>query len=152
MQEILQKVGELFIGSIPTAILFIFLVLSYQFLVQGPLTRILRERRARTAGAVEEAHKAIAAAEAKAGEYANQLRQARAEIFRMREHRLQVWAQERESALDAARKRTSQQIDEAKAALRQEAEAARQTLAAGADQLAEQVVRSVMPAIAGGSR
>ena len=44
----------------PTALLFIVLVLAYQFLVQGPLTAALKERRARTEGAVEAAHKAIA--------------------------------------------------------------------------------------------
>jgi hypothetical protein len=41
---------------------------------------------------------------------------------------------------------------EAKLALESEAQAARKTLMAGADQLAEQVVRAVMPAAAGGSR
>ena len=41
MQDIFQKVGELLIGSIPTSLLFIVLVLAYQFLVQGPLTAVL---------------------------------------------------------------------------------------------------------------
>src|SRR5271165_5258893 len=63
MQEIIPQLGGLLLGSLPTLILFIFLVLCYQFLVQGPLTRTLKERRARTTGAVEEAHKAIAKAE-----------------------------------------------------------------------------------------
>ena len=64
-----------------------WLVAAYQFLVQGPLTATLEERRARTEGAVEDAHKAIAQAEAQAAEYADKLRQARAEIFKMREQR-----------------------------------------------------------------
>jgi F-type H+-transporting ATPase subunit b len=152
MQEVIQQVGELLLNSIPTLILFIVLVLAYQFLVQGPLTKVLAERRARTSGAVEEADKAIAAAEAKAEEYADKLRHARAEVFRVREQRLQQWAQQRESQLDAARKKTQQHVMEAKLALEAEANAARTTLLAGADQLAEQVVRAVMPAASGGSR
>ena len=48
MQEILQQVEALFIGSVPTILLFILLVLCYQFLIQGPLTAALKERRART--------------------------------------------------------------------------------------------------------
>jgi len=152
MQEIIQQVGNLLLSSLPTLILFIFLVLAYQFLVQGPLSRVLAERRARTTGAVEAANKAIAAAEAKTAEYANKLRHARNEVFHVREQRLHQWAQERDSVLDAARKKAIQRVLEAKLALEAEAEAARKTLMAGADQLAEQVVRAVMPATAGGSR
>jgi F-type H+-transporting ATPase subunit b len=152
MQEIIQQVGELLLGSIPTLILFIVLVLAYQFLVQGPLSRTLAERRARTSGAVENANKAIAAADAKAEEYADKLRHARAEVFRVREQRLQQWAHERDTVLDAARKKAVQRVLEAKVALEAEAGVARKTLLAGADQLAEQVIRAVMPATAGGSR
>src|SRR5579859_319079 len=152
MQEIIEQVGNLLLGAIPTLILFILLVLAYQLLVQGPLSKTLALRRARTSGAVEEANKAIAAAEAKAADYANKLRQARAEIFRVREQRLHQWAQERDSVLDAARKKAVQRVLEAKLALDSEAEAARRTLMASADQLAAQVVRAVMPATAGGSR
>ena len=152
MQEIIQQVGTLLLGSIPTLVLFILLILAYQFLVQGPLTRTLNERRARTSGAVEEADRAIAAAEAKTADYENKLRQARAEVFRAREQRLQQWTQERESALDVARKAALKRVLEAKVGLEAEANAARKTLLASADQLAEQVVRAVMPAAAGGSR
>jgi F-type H+-transporting ATPase subunit b len=152
MQEIIEQVGKLLLGSIPTLILFILLVLAYQFLVQGPLGRTLRERRARTTGAVEEAGKAIAAAEARTTEYGNKLRQARAEVFRNREQRLKEWSQQRDAALEEARNAATVRVLEARVGLDHEAEAARKTLLAGADQLAEQVVRAVMPATAGGSR
>jgi F-type H+-transporting ATPase subunit b len=101
---------------------------------------------------VEEANKAIAAAEAKAEDYANRLRQARVEVFKVREQRLQQWAQEREAVLDKARKASVQKVLEARLGLESEATAARNVVLAGADQLAQQVVRAVMPATAGGSR
>jgi F-type H+-transporting ATPase subunit b len=152
MQETIRQLGDLLLSSLPTLILFILLVLAYQLLIQGPLSRTLRERRARTAGAVEEASKAIAAAEAKAADYVSRLRQARAEVFRVREQRLQQWAQERDSALDGARKTALQHVLEARTGLDAEAAAARKALLAGVDQLAEQVIRAVLPAPAGGSR
>ena len=152
MQETIRQLGDLLLSSLPTLFLFIVLVLAYQFLVQGPLSRTLKERRARTSGAVEEANKAIAAAEAKTADYAARLRQARAEVFRVREQRLQQWAQERDSALDVARKSALQQVLEAKVGLEAEAAAARKALLTGIDQLAEQVLRAVLPATAGGSR
>ena len=37
MQEIVQQLETLFIGAMPTILLFIVLVMAYQFLVQGPL-------------------------------------------------------------------------------------------------------------------
>jgi F-type H+-transporting ATPase subunit b len=152
MQEIIQQLGDLVLSSVPTLILFILLVIAYQVLVQGPLSRTLKERRARTSGPWIEANNAIDAAEAKAADYANKLRQARVEVFRVREERLHQAAQERDSVLAAARKTTVQRVLEAKLGLEAEAASARNVVLAGADQLAEQVVRAVMPATAGGSR
>ncbi|MGB8261199.1 MAG: hypothetical protein WCE75_12640, partial [Terracidiphilus sp.] len=86
-----EQLGGLFLGAVPTMLLFIVLVLAYQFLIQQPLTATLKERRARTEGAVEEAGKAIARAEARAGEYAERLRQARTDVYKVREQRAKQW-------------------------------------------------------------
>jgi F-type H+-transporting ATPase subunit b len=152
MQEILDQVVELLLGSIPTVILFIILVMAYQILVQGPLSKTLALRRGKTSGAIEAANRAVAAAEAKTQDYADKLRSARAEVFKAREHRLQQWAAERETVVTEARKKAEQRVADAKVLLLNEAQTARTTLLASADQLAEQVVRAVMPATAGGSR
>lgn len=152
MDEILQQVGTLLLGAIPTALLFIVLVLCYQFLVQKPLTAILKERRARTDGAIEEAHRAIAQAEARAAEYANKLRQARAEIFKIREQRIKQWSAERDAALDSARKAAGLKVGQAKAELDAEAGNARQAIQGSAVELAHQVVRAVLPLTAGSTR
>jgi F-type H+-transporting ATPase subunit b len=152
MQEIIQQIEALFIGAIPTILLFIVLVLSYQFLVQGPLTATLKKRRALTEGALEDAQKAIAAAEAKAQEYADKLRQARAEVYKVREQRVKQWNAEREAALDAARKASEVKVNQARAGLEAETAAARTTIQASAAELAGQVVRAVLPLAAGGSR
>ena len=152
MQDILQKVGELLISSIPTALLFIVLVLAYQFLIQGPLSATLAKRRALTLGAMEDAQKAIAEAEAKAGEYAEQLRQARAETYKVREQRVKQWSAERDAALDIARKAAADKVRQAKAELEAEADSARNAIQASVADLAAQAIRAVMPVAAGGSR
>ena len=151
MQEIFQQLQGYFVGAVPTALLFLGLVLAYQFLIQGPLTVALKERRARTEGAVEAAHKAIEKAEARAAEYDAKLRQARAEIFRAREERIKQWSAERDAALDATRKTAGARVSEAKAELEAEAEKARLLVQASVSELASQVVRAVLPAAAGGS-
>ena len=140
------------LGAVPTVLLFIVLVLAYQFLVQGPLTATLKQRRARTEGAIEDAQKAIARAEARSAEYAAALRQARTDVYKIREQRVQQWNAERDAALDAARKAAGSKVSQAKAELDAEAALARQTIQASAGELANQVVRVVMPLAAGGSR
>lgn len=152
MQEIFQQLGALFLGAVPTSLLFIVLVLAYEFLVQKPLTATLKERRARTAGAVEDANKAIAQAEARAAEYAAKLRQARAEIFKAREERIKQWSAERDAAVEAARKAATAKVSQARTELEAEADRARQAIQSSVAELANQVVRAVLPATAGGSR
>ena len=152
MQAILGQLGDLFLASTPTLILFILLVICYQVLVHGPLSKALKERRARTTGAIEEADKAVAAAAQRAADYESKLRHARAEVFRLREQRLKQWAQERETAVEAARNTSVQRVLEARLAIDAEADQARSAIASSADQLADQVLHAVMPAAAGGSR
>jgi len=152
MEEIIQQVGTLLLGAVPTVVLFIVLVLSYQFLVQAPLTAALKLRRARTDGAVEDAQNAMAKAEARAAEYAARLRQARAELYKIREQRIQKWSAERDTALEAARKVAGLKVSQVRAELEAEAAAARQSIQASAGELANQVVRAVLPLAAGGSR
>ncbi|MGD0831182.1 MAG: ATP synthase F0 subunit B [Terracidiphilus sp.] len=151
MQQIFQQLETLFLGAVPTMLLFVVLVAAYQYLVQGPLTAALAERRARTEGAQENAQKAIAQAEARAAQYAESLRQARAEIFKLRETRIKQWTVERDAVLDAARKSAGVKVTQAKAELQAEAASARASLQASAADLANQVMRAVLPVAAGGS-
>ncbi len=152
MQEIFDQLGNLLLGSVPTILLFIVLVAAYQLLVQGPLSATLKERRARTEGAVEDAHKAIAKAEARAAEYAEKLRQARGEVYKVREQRVKQWNAEREAALESARRTAGVKVRQAKAELEAEADQARQSVRASSGDLASRVVRAVLPLAAGGSR
>lgn len=140
------------VGAVPTMLLFVGLVLAYQFLIQGPLTATLKQRRARTVGALEDAHKAIEKAEARAAEYAAKLRQARAEVYKVREQRVKQWTAERDAALDTARKAASQKVAQARIELEAEAAQARRSIEAASEELASQVARAVLPAAAGSSR
>jgi F-type H+-transporting ATPase subunit b len=152
MQEIFQQLEGFFVGAVPTMLLFIVLVLAYQFLVQGPLSETLKQRRARTIGALEDAQKAIEKAEARAAEYAARLRQARTEVYKVREQRVKQWTAERDAALEVARKAAGQKVAQARVELEAEAEQARKSIESSAGELASQVVRAILPAAAGSSR
>jgi F-type H+-transporting ATPase subunit b len=146
MDEILNQLGGLVLGAVPTMILFLLLVTAYGFLVRRPLDRILAERRARTSGAVEQAKDAIAAAEAKTAQYEDGLRKARAEILAAREARLKQWSVERERALTEARAATNEKVKAAKDEIEQSVAAARQQIEGASTSLSEQILRVVMPA------
>lgn len=152
MQDIIQQLATLFLRAIPTALLFIALVICYEFLIQKPLTATLARRRALTEGAMEDARKAIAQAETKTAEYSDRLRQARGEAFKVREQRVRQWNAERDAALHAARNSAGDKVRQAKASLDAEVESARATIQASVSDLAGQAVRAVLPAVAGGSR
>jgi F-type H+-transporting ATPase subunit b len=145
VDELLRQLGDLALGSVPTIIIFVLLVIAYRFVLYGPLMRTLAERRERTIGAVEKAHAAIAAADAKSQEYEARLRAARAEIFHRRELRLQQWSAQRDSALAAARQAAQERVSAARQAIEAEAAAARRQVEASAGQLAEQIMRAVLP-------
>ena len=155
MDEILHQLGGLLLGSVPTILLFLLVVILYRVLVYGALTRVLAERRARTEGAMEQAHDAIAAADAKAQEYEARVRMARVDIFHAREQRMARWNRERESALSEARSTAQHKVVDAKASLEREKESAYQAIRSSGEELAAEVVRAVVPAgiaVAGSSR
>ena len=80
------------------------------------------------------------------------MREARAEVYKVREQRVKQWNAEREAALDAARKTSGLRVNQSRAELEAEAAAARKVIQASAADLANQVVLAVLPLAAGGSR
>jgi F-type H+-transporting ATPase subunit b len=145
VDQLLRQLGELVLGSVPTMIIFLILVLAYRFVLYGPLMRTLADRRDRTLGAIERAHAAIAAADAKSQEYEAKLRAARAEIFHQRELRIQQWNAQRESALASARAAAHEKVKKARADIEAEAGAARLQIEASAEQLANQILGVILP-------
>ncbi len=149
MDLILKQLGDLVLGSVPTIILFILLVIAYGFLVRRPLDKVLAERRARTTGAVEQARGAISAAEAETAVYEDKLRAAKAEIFGGREARRKQWIAEREAALEQARTMTQSRVRAAREEIELGAGTARGQIEAMSAELSAQVLRAVLPAGAG---
>jgi F-type H+-transporting ATPase subunit b len=143
--EILNQLGGLVLGAVPTMIFFILLVIAYGYLVRRPLERTLAERRARTSGAVEQARGAISAAEAETSAYEEKLRAARAEIQALRQQHLDQLQQEREAALGDARGQAQERVRAARAEIEQSAAVAREQIERAAAQLGEQIVNALLP-------
>ncbi len=146
MDEILNELGGLVLGSVPTMIFFILLVIAYSLLVRRPLDRILAERRKRTTGAVEQARGAIAAAEAETSVYEDKLRKAKAEIFQARDQKLKQWNAERDAAIEQVRQSTQERIRTARQEIEQSATVARAQIEGMSAELSSRILSAVLPA------
>ncbi len=146
MDQILNQLGGLVLGSVPTMVLFILLVIIYGLLVRRPLERVLAERHARTAGAMEQARGAIASAEAETSAYEDKLRAARAEIYAAREKLLKQWNAERDSALEQVRQSTQERIRTARQEIEQSATDARSQIESQSGELSARILTAVLPA------
>ena len=143
--EILHQLGSLVLGSVPTIVLFLLLVVAYGALVGRPLAKTLAERTARTTGAVEQARGAIAAAEAETSVYEDKLRSARSEIMAGRERRSKQWQAERDKAIEEARGVSQERVKAARVEIEAAASSARTQIEGATAQLSEQILRAVLP-------
>jgi len=146
MDQTLNQIGGLVLGSVPTIVLFLLLIAAYNLLVHRPLGKVLAERRARTSGAVEQARGAISAAEAETSVYEDKLRAAKSEIFETRDRKLKALAAEREAALEEARSSTQARVLNARLEIEQSAATARQQIEGASAALSAQILRAVLPA------
>lgn len=144
MDPLLRQVGDLLLGAVPTAALFLLLYAIYSALVGNPLKRVLEQRRERTEGAVLKARADIAAADAKTQEYEKRLRDARLAVFKAQEARRQAAQKARAAAIAEARDRAQAQIREARAAIEQDVASARQNLQAESERLASDIIRTIL--------
>src|SRR5208337_3294115 len=150
MDQTLQQLGGLLLGSIPTVILLTLLYVLYRAIVHNPLQRVLAERRSKTEGAVEKSRADIAAAEARTSEYEQRLREARAKVFHAQEARRKAALDARTAAMNEGRNKAQVQVQAAKADIEKDREAAQQSLQGEAQTLATEIIRRVLqPAGAG---
>ena len=144
MDEILNQLGGLLLGSVPTIILLTVLYFCYKVLVHKPLVKVLAERHNRTAGAIEKAKADVAAAEARTAEYEQRMREARMAVLKAQENRRQEAQQKRTAAVAVARSRAQEQIKQAKVGIENDKAAAQANLQAEAQELAIEIIHTVL--------
>ena len=144
MDEILRQLGGYLLGAIPTIVLLLVVFAAYRGLVHRPLARVLEERHQRTEGALERARADIAAAEAKAADYEQRLREARAALFKAQEARRKQALEARAAALAQARAHAQQQVAEARAGMERDKTAAKAGLEVESARLADEIIRAIL--------
>jgi F-type H+-transporting ATPase subunit b len=149
MQAILNQLGDLVLGSVPTAVFFLILLAAYQVLVRKPMEKVLADRHGRTGGAMDDAKAAIAAAETKTTEYETRLRDARSEIFNARAARQKAASDARDKALAEARTAAQHRIGIAREAVERSGAEAKVQIETQAAALSQQVMAAILPHRAG---
>ena len=144
MDEILRQLGGYLLGAIPTIVLLLVVFAAYGALVHRPLARVLAERHSRTEGAMERARVDIAAAEAKAADYEQRLREARTALFKSQEARRKQALEARTAALAEARAHAQKQVQEARAAIEKDKVSAQERLQLEAGRLADEIIRAIL--------
>ncbi len=144
MDEILRQLGGYLLGAIPTIVLLLMVFAAYRALVHRPLARVLAERHSRTEGAMEKARADIAAAEAKAADYEQRLREARTALFKAQEARRKQALEARTAALTEARAHAHKQVAEAREAMEKDKVSAQDRLQLEAGRLADEIIRAIL--------
>ncbi len=159
MTEILDQLAELFLRAIPTGVIFVLTWAAYRWLVHGKLVSVLAERRARTEGAMEKARADVADAEARTADYEQRIRDARLSLYKAQEARRRQQLEARAAAVAEARAAAEARVRAAREAIEGDASAARSRLQAEAEELASEIIRTILkPAraaeypVAGGSQ
>ncbi|HSE49353.1 MAG TPA: ATP synthase F0 subunit B [Terriglobales bacterium] len=144
MDKILSQLGELLLGAVPTVILLLMLIGLYKGILHNKLVEVLKERRARTEGAVQKAKADLAAAEAKTAEYEGRLREAKMALYKAQEERRKKVMEVRGVALAHAREQAEEQVKRARGEIERDVQAARAQLGAEGEKLAAEILRVVL--------
>jgi F-type H+-transporting ATPase subunit b len=159
MGEILDQLAGLFLRAIPTGVILLLTWAAYRWLVHGKLVDVLAERRARTEGAMEKARADVADAEARTADYEQRIRDARLSLYKAQEARRRQQLDARAAVVAEARAVADARVRAAREALENDAAAARSRLQGEAEELASEIIRTILkPAraaeypVAGGSQ
>ncbi len=150
MEQTFRQLGELLLGAIPTVVLLLALYGFYHVVVHKPLEAVLAERRKRTQGAAEKARADIAVAAERAKDYEARLRESQLAIFKALDNRRKQAIEARAAAVAQARESAQRQIALAKAGIEHDAAAARATLEAESDRIADQIIGTILQAAGSG--
>ena len=144
MDDTLRQIGQLLLGAVPTVVLFGLLYLSYRLLLHKPLEAVLEERHRKTQGAMEKAQADIAAADARAADYEQRLRDARVAIYQAQESRRRKFQEATAAALAEARSKGGAMVRQTRTGLEQDVAATRRGLEAESDKLAAAVIQTIL--------
>src|SRR5258708_37592512 len=114
MSDLVHQLGELFLRSVPVAVIVLLFYVIMRSIFFQPLLKVMAERDARTIGAQKAAEAAQAAAAEKVRQYEEAVRQARAKVYAEQEADRRKLMEERAAPLKAAGSKAAGEVNGAK--------------------------------------
>jgi F-type H+-transporting ATPase subunit b len=142
--QIAHQLGELFLGAVPTVILFLFLFVFLRWAFFTPIQRAMAERTRLIEGARTEAATVEATAKQELDTYTQALRSERAKVYKEQEDARQVVLDERAQLLKAMRSRSQDEVSEAKKKIAADTAAARAEIERQTPVLAGEIARMIL--------
>lgn len=125
----------------------LYVIILYLFLSRfffGPLVQILNRRRELIEGRLEESRKRLEVVEKRTAEYENAMRAARTDAYRQQETHRDKALGEKAELVAKAKKEAETAVQEGRARLTAEAEAARRKIAVDVDSLATKLTTAIL--------
>jgi F-type H+-transporting ATPase subunit b len=144
MDATLNALADLLLESIPTVVLFLFLVYYLKKVFFAPIAKILEDRRKATEGVRELSQRAFEAADKRNSEFETALQLARADHGQENEALRRRWDQEEQDAIAAAHAEAQQRIEAAKREIEQDLQQAEPELQSQVEPLSEQIISSLL--------
>ena len=142
--EIIHKLGELFLESLPTVVIVLLFYFFLRWAFFTPIQKAMEERHARIEGARAEAAAVEKAARQELDSYNEALRKARVEIYGGQEAARQLALESRAKLLKAMRARAQEDVDAAKKRIAAEFEVARAEVENQTPVVAGEIVRVIL--------
>ncbi len=153
--QIAHQLGELFLGAVPTVIIFLLFYCFLRWAFFTPVLNAMAERKVLIEGARAEAAAVEAAAKRELDAYTQALRSARSQVYEEQEDARQVVLDERAQLLRAMRTRSQEEVTEAKKKIAADMTAARAEIEKQTPALAAEIARMILdrrPAVGEGLR
>ncbi len=144
MDSTLQALGGILLRAVPTFLFVVFLHFYLKGIFFKPLERVRRKRYEATEGARKRAQESMERAAARTAEYEAALRTAKAAVYQAQEKLHRELLEKQAAELEAGRRRADATVEEARAALAQDVEAAKAGLARESELLANQIAESIL--------
>ena len=125
----------------------LYVIILYLFLSRfffGPIVNILNKRRSLIEGRFEESRKRLEIVEKRTAEYENAIRTAKTETYRLQETQRDKTLSERADLVARAKKEAESAVQEGRAQLLAEADAARKKIDAEVDSLAKKLTTAIL--------
>jgi F-type H+-transporting ATPase subunit b len=144
MDATLNALANLLLESIPTVVLFLFLVYYLKKVFFAPIAKILEERRKATEGVRELSQRAFEAADQRNSEFETALQLARHDLGQANEAQRREWDQEEQDAITTAHAQAQERIEAAKREIEQDLQKAESELQSQVEPLSEQIISSLL--------